>query len=33
MKTIHWGMVGCGDVTEKKAVPAFIKRVTQCFTV
>lgn len=25
MKTIHWGMVGCGDVTEKKSGPCFYK--------
>ena len=25
MKTIHWGMVGCGDVTEKKSGPGFYK--------
>ena len=25
MKTIHWGMVGCGDVTEKKSAPSFNK--------
>lgn len=25
MKTIHWGMIGAGDVTEKKSGPAFRK--------
>lgn len=25
MKTIHWGMVGCGDVAEKKSGPCFYK--------
>lgn len=25
MKTIHWGMVGCGNVTEKKSGPGFYK--------
>ena len=25
MKTIRWGMVGCGDVTEKKSGPCFYK--------
>jgi len=25
MRTIHWGMVGCGDVTEKKSGPCFYK--------
>lgn len=23
--TIHWGMIGCGDVTERKSGPAFAK--------
>jgi len=22
-KRIHWGIIGCGDVTEKKSGPAF----------
>ena len=25
MKTIRWGMIGCGDVTEVKSGPAFYK--------
>ena len=25
MKTIRWGMIGCGDVTEKKSGPGFAK--------
>lgn len=25
MKTIRWGIIGCGDVTEKKSGPAFYK--------
>lgn len=25
MKTIQWGIIGCGDVTEKKSGPAFSK--------
>ncbi|MFQ5751457.1 MAG: Gfo/Idh/MocA family protein [bacterium] len=25
MKTIHWGIIGCGDVTEVKSGPAFNK--------
>src|SRR4051794_25734670 len=25
MKTIRWGIVGCGDVTESKSGPAFAK--------
>lgn len=25
MKTINWGIIGCGDVTEKKSGPAFNK--------
>jgi predicted dehydrogenase len=25
MKTIRWGIIGCGDVTEKKSGPAFAK--------
>ena len=25
MKTIRWGIIGCGDVTEKKSGPAFSK--------
>jgi len=25
MKTIRWGMIGCGDVTERKSGPAFAK--------
>ncbi|NDV46423.1 gfo/Idh/MocA family oxidoreductase [Paludibacter sp. 221] len=25
MKTIHWGIIGCGDVCEKKSGPAFYK--------
>ncbi len=25
MKTIHWGFIGCGSVTEKKSGPAFNK--------
>ncbi|MBN2743324.1 MAG: Gfo/Idh/MocA family oxidoreductase [Marinilabiliaceae bacterium] len=25
MKTIHWGIIGCGDVTEMKSGPAFNK--------
>lgn len=25
MKTIHWGMIGCGDVTEVKSGPGFYK--------
>ena len=25
MKTIRWGMIGCGDVTEIKSGPAFNK--------
>ena len=25
METIRWGMIGCGDVTEKKSAPAFNK--------
>ena len=25
MKTVHWGIIGCGDVTEKKSGPAFNK--------
>ncbi len=24
-KTIHWGMIGCGDVTERKSAPSFNK--------
>ena len=24
-KTINWGIIGCGDVTEKKSGPAFNK--------
>ena len=23
MKEIHWGFIGCGEVTEKKSGPAF----------
>src|SRR5947207_6563790 len=25
MKTIRWGMIGCGDVTERKSGPGFAK--------
>lgn len=25
MKTVKWGMIGCGDVTEKKSAPSFNK--------
>ena len=25
VKTIRWGMIGCGDVTEKKSGPGFAK--------
>ena len=25
MKTIRWGIIGCGDVTEKKSGPGFAK--------
>lgn len=25
LKQVHWGMIGCGDVTEKKSGPAFSK--------
>jgi predicted dehydrogenase len=25
METINWGIIGCGDVTEKKSGPAFNK--------
>src|SRR5687767_5067396 len=25
MKAIHWGIIGCGDVTEVKSGPAFNK--------
>ncbi len=25
MKTINWGIIGCGDVTELKSGPAFSK--------
>ena len=25
MKEIHWGFIGCGEVTEKKSGPAFNK--------
>lgn len=25
MKTMNWGIIGCGDVTEKKSGPAFQK--------
>ena len=25
MKTIHWGIIGCGDVTEVKSGPGFQK--------
>ena len=25
MRTIHWGMIGCGDVTERKSGPGFAK--------
>lgn len=25
MKTVHWGIIGCGDVAEKKSGPAFNK--------
>ena len=25
MKTIRWGMIGCGDVTEVKSGPGFYK--------
>lgn len=25
MRTIRWGMIGCGDVTERKSGPAFMK--------
>src|SRR3954451_23426878 len=25
MKTIRWGMIGCGDVAEVKSVPGFYK--------
>ena len=25
MRTIQWGMIGCGDVTEKKSAPSFSK--------
>ena len=24
-KQINWGMIGCGDVTEKKSAPSFNK--------
>jgi len=25
MSNINWGIIGCGDVTEKKSGPAFSK--------
>ena len=25
MKTLRWGMIGCGDVTERKSGPGFSK--------
>src|SRR5277367_2624263 len=27
MKTIRWGIIGCGDVTEMKSGPAFQKAI------
>ena len=29
MKTIRWGMIGCGDVTEVKSGPGFYKATTR----
>jgi hypothetical protein len=28
-KRIHWGIIGCGDVTEKKSGPAFYTYLSQ----